>query len=338
MVNVRRVYVEKRPDFAVAAKELKAEVGSYLGIPQVTGVRVLTRYDVENVSDESFEKACCTVFAEPPVDILYREEFPAAAGSRIFSVEYLPGQFDQRADSAVQCIQFLKEEEEPVIRSATTYVIEGAVTEEEFAAIKEHCINPVDSRETGMDKPATLITDFEEPDPVKILTGFCGMEEGELQKLYDSLGLAMTFRDFQHIQGYFGGQEKRDPTMTEIRVLDTYWSDHCRHTTFSTELKDIAFGEGDYREPIVGTYERYLADRAAIYGDRKDKCVCLMDLALLAMKKLKAAGKLDDQEESDEILSLIHISLARAVRTKRMKSTPAAPCSRWTWMGKRKSG
>ncbi|MCI9196448.1 MAG: phosphoribosylformylglycinamidine synthase [Lachnospiraceae bacterium] len=301
MGNVRRVYVEKRPDFAVAAKELKAEVGSYLGIPQVTGVRVLTRYDVENVSDESFEKACCTVFAEPPVDILYREEFPAAAGSRIFSVEYLPGQFDQRADSAVQCIQFLKEEEEPVIRSATTYVIEGAVTEEEFAAIKEHCINPVDSRETGMDKPATLITDFEEPDPVKILTGFCGMEEGELQKLYDSLGLAMTFRDFQHIQGYFGGQEKRDPTMTEIRVLDTYWSDHCRHTTFSTELKDIAFGEGDYREPIVGTYERYLADRAAIYGDRKDKCVCLMDLALLAMKKLKAAGKLDDQEESDEI-------------------------------------
>lgn len=301
MGNVRRVYVEKKPDFAVAARELKEEIGSYLGIPQVTGVRVLTRYDVENISDESFEKACHTVFAEPPVDFLYREEIPDIQGARIFSVEYLPGQFDQRADSAVQCIQFLKEDENPVIRSATAYVIEGKITEEEFAQLKEHCINPVDSRETGLDKPETLITDFEEPDPVKILEGFCKMETEELKKLYDSLGLAMTFKDFQHIQNYFGGQEKRDPTMTEIRVLDTYWSDHCRHTTFSTELKDIAFGEGDYRAPIVDTYERYLADRAALYGDRKDKCVCLMDLALLAMKKLKAEGKLTDQEESDEI-------------------------------------
>ncbi len=301
MGNVRRVYVEKKPDFAVAARELKEEIGSYLGIPQVTGVRVLTRYDVENISDESFEKACRTVFAEPPVDFLYREEIPKVQGARIFSVEYLPGQFDQRADSAVQCIQFLKEDENPVIRSATAYVIEGGISEEEFALIKEHCINPVDSRETGLEKPETLITDFEEPDPVKILAGFCQMETQELKKLYDSLGLAMTFKDFQHIQNYFEGREKRDPTMTEIRVLDTYWSDHCRHTTFSTELKDVAFGEGDYRAPIVDTYERYLADRAALYGDKKDKCVCLMDLALLAMKKLKAEGKLADQEESDEI-------------------------------------
>ncbi len=301
MGNVRRVYVEKKPDFAVAAKELKEEVSSYLGVPQVTGVRVLTRYDVENISNESFEKACRTVFAEPPVDILYQERFPMASGAKVFSVEYLPGQFDQRADSAVQCIQFLKEDEEPVIRSATTYVIEGAVTEEEFVSIKEHCINPVDSRETGMEKPETLIVDFEEPEPVKILTGFCAMGEGELRGSYDSLGLAMTFKDFQHIQGYFAGEERRDPTMTEIRVLDTYWSDHCRHTTFSTELKDITFGEGDYREPIEGTYRQYLADRTALYGDRKDKCVCLMDLALLAMKKLRAEGKLQDQEESDEI-------------------------------------
>ncbi len=301
MGNVRRVYVEKKPDFAVAAKELKDEIINHLGIGQVTGVRVLTRYDVENISDESFEKACRTVFAEPPVDLLYQEGLPAAPQARIFSVEYLPGQFDQRADSAVQCIQFLKEDETPIIRSATTYVIEGDITEEDFGAIREHCINPVDSRETGMEKPKTLITEFEEPGPVKVLEGFCGMELEDLKKLYDSLGLAMTFKDFQHIQDYFGGQERRDPTMTEIRVLDTYWSDHCRHTTFSTELKDITFGEGDYREPIVKTYERYLADRAALYGDRKDKCVCLMDLALLAMKKLKAEGRLSDQEESDEI-------------------------------------
>ena len=301
MSSVRRVYVEKKPDYAVAARDLKHEISSYLGISQVTAVRVLIRYDVENISDDSFAKACRTVFAEPPVDFLYEETFPAAPGARIFSVEYLPGQFDQRADSAVQCIQFLQEDEEPVIRSATTYVIEGQMTEGEFAAIKEHCINPVDSRETGMDKPETLIVDFEEPEAVKILSGFCDMEESNLKKLYDSFGLAMTFRDFLHIQSYFGNQEHRDPSMTEIRVLDTYWSDHCRHTTFSTELTEVAFGEGDYREPIRAAYEQYLADRAKLYEGKKDKPVCLMDLALLAMKKLKAQGKLADQEESDEI-------------------------------------
>ncbi len=301
MSNVRRVYVEKKPDFAVQAKDLKHEIGSYLGIKTVTAVRVLIRYDVENISDGSFEKACHAVFAEPPVDTLYYEQFPMAEGARVFSVEFLPGQFDQRADSAVQCVQFLNEDEEPLIRSATTYVIEGEITDEEFEAIKEHCINPVDSRETDLIKPATLVADFEDPADVKIFDGFQDMEEGALKELYDSLGLAMTFKDFLHIQNYFKGEEKRDPSMTEIRVLDTYWSDHCRHTTFSTELTDVAFGEGDYKEPIVKTYEKYLADRAVIYKDRDDKFVCLMDLALMAMKKLKAEGKLQDQEESDEI-------------------------------------
>ncbi len=301
MGNVRRVYVEKKSDFAIAARELQHEIGSYLGISGVSSVRVLTRYDVENISEDSFEKACHTVFAEPPVDSLYLEEFPVSPDARIFSVEYLPGQFDQRADSAVQCVQFLKEDEEPVIRSATTYIIEGKISDGEFESIKEHCINPVDSRETGLDKPKTLITKFDEPEDVKIMTGFCAMEEQELKSLYDSLGLAMTFRDFLHIQNYFKGQEHRDPAMTEIRVLDTYWSDHCRHTTFSTELKNIQFGQGDYRKPLVDTYERYLADRKELYGDRTDKSICLMDLALLAMKKLKAEGKLDDQEESEEI-------------------------------------
>ena len=301
MSNVRRVYVEKKPAYAVQAKELKHEIRSYLGINNMTGVRVLIRYDVENISDEVFEAACKTVFSEPPVDQLYRETFEMGSEDRTFSVEYLPGQFDQRADSAVQCVKFLNEEEDPVIRSATTYVIEGNITDDEFAAIKSYCINPVDSRETDMKKPDTLVTVFDEPKDVMIFDGFTEMTEEELKELYGSLNLAMTFKDFQHIQHYFAGEEKRDPSMTEIRVLDTYWSDHCRHTTFSTELKNVEFGEGDYKKPIVGTYEKYLADRAEIFKGRDDKFVCLMDLALMAMRKLKKEGMLDDQEESDEI-------------------------------------
>lgn len=301
MSSVKRVYVEKRPEFAVQAKELQHEAKSYLGIQTITGIRVLNRYDIENLSDETFETACNGIFSEPPVDILYREEFSMKEGSRVFSVEFLPGQFDQRADSAVQCVQFIKEDETPVIKTATTYVIEGEITDAEFEAIKSHCINPVDSRETGMDKPETLVTVFEEPEDVKIFDGFKEMPETELKELYDSLGLAMTFKDFLHIQGYFKGEEDRDPTMTEIRVLDTYWSDHCRHTTFSTELKEVTFEDGDYKEPLVKTYERYLEDRSEIFKGREDKFVCLMDLALMAMRKLKKEGKLNDQEESDEI-------------------------------------
>ena len=301
MSNVRRVYVEKREAFAGAAKDLTHEIRSYLGIGGLKKIRILIRYDVENISDQVFETACRTVFSEPPVDMLYRENFPMGPEDRTFSVEYLPGQFDQRADSAEQCVRFLKEDEKPVIRSATTYVIEGTLTEEEFGAVKGYCINPVDSRETDLEKPQTLVTKFEEPKDVEILTGFLGMDSEKLRQLYDSLNLAMTFRDFLHIQNYFANEEKRDPSMTEIRVLDTYWSDHCRHTTFSTELKNIAFDEGYYRKPMEDTYRRYLSDRQDVYQGRKDKFVCLMDLALMAMKKLKKEGKLQDQEESEEI-------------------------------------
>ena len=301
MSSVRRVYVEKKPDFAVQAKDLMHEIHSYLGISEVTGVRVLIRYDVEHISDEVFEKACRTVFSEPPVDTLYRESFKTGPSDRVFSVEFLPGQFDQRADSAVQCVKFLKEDEEPIIKSATTYVIEGNITDEQFEAIKNHCINPVDSRETGMEKPETLETHFDEPEDVKIFDGFQDMPEEELKKLYDSLNLAMTFKDFLHIQNYYKNEEKRNPSVTEIRVLDTYWSDHCRHTTFSTELKNVTFGDGDYRKPMEATYEEYLKDHKEIFKGRDDKFVCLMDLALMAMRKLKKEGRLEDQEESDEI-------------------------------------
>ena len=298
---VRRVFVEKKQAFAVKAKELEEEIRSYLGIQTVTGVRVLIRYDVENIGDETFERACQTVFSEPPVDVLYREEFETALDASVFGVEFLPGQFDQRADSAVQCVQFLNAAEKPVIRTATVYVIEGNVTAEELSAIKSFCINPVDSRETGMVKPETLVTVFEEPADVKIFDGFKDMTEADLETLYKSLNLAMTFKDFLHIQNYFKKEEHRDPSMTEIRVLDTYWSDHCRHTTFSTELKDVTFEDGYYRTPIEKTYEQYVADHKEIFKGRDDKFICLMDLALMAMRKLKKEGKLQDQEESDEI-------------------------------------
>ncbi|MCI9163862.1 MAG: phosphoribosylformylglycinamidine synthase [Lachnospiraceae bacterium] len=300
-MGVRRVFVEKKPQFAVKAKELKEEIGNYLNIGTVSNVRVLIRYDVENVSDAVYRQALATVFSEPPVDFVYEEEFPAEAGDTVFSVEYLPGQFDQRADSAEQCVKLLKEDEEPVIRTATTYVLTGALTGEQKAAVKAFCINPVDSREADGEKPKTLVTVFDRPEDVASLEGFCDFDEQGLKSLYDSLNLAMTFEDFRHIQRYYREEERREPTVTEVRVLDTYWSDHCRHTTFSTELKNVTITEGDYNEPIRGTYEQYLTDREVLYKGRDDKFVCLMDLALLAMKKLRAEGKLGDLEESEEI-------------------------------------
>ncbi len=301
MSKVKRVYVEKQTPYAVKAKELREEISSYLGINSVTGVRVFVRYDIENLSDETYKLSLNTVFSEPPVDLLYEETFPHNENDKIFSVEYLPGQFDQRADSAVQCVKFLNENEEPVIKTATTYVIEGELNDEQLKSIKDFCINPVDSRETGLDKPETLVTVFDEPEDIKIFDGFKDMDEVSLKDLYNSLGLAMTFKDFLHIQNYFKNEENRDPSMTEIRVLDTYWSDHCRHTTFQTELKNVEFNEGYYNKPIVDTYNQYIADREEIFKGRDDKFVCLMDLALMAMRKLKKEGKLEDQEESDEI-------------------------------------
>ena len=299
-MSVKRVFVEKKPEYAVRAKELQSEIKSYLGISGATKVRELIRYDIENISGETYKKALVTVFSEPPVDDIYEEEFDLN-GARTFSVEFLPGQFDQRADSAEQCVKLLNEEEEPIIRTAVTYAIEGTISDEEFAAIKKHCINPVDSRETGLEKPETLVQSFPEPEDVKIFDGFRRMPETELKALYDSLNLAMTFKDFLHIQNYFKNDENRDPSMTEIRVLDTYWSDHCRHTTFSTELKNVAFDDGYYCAPMKETYEDYLNTHKNLYAGRSDKFVCLMDLALMAMKRLKKEGKLQDQEESDEI-------------------------------------
>ena len=301
MSGVKRVFVEKKKPFAVNAKELHDEITGYLGIKTITDVRVLIRYDIENLSDETYKKALTTVFAEPPVDDVYENEFKASDDDFVFSVEYLPGQFDQRADSAEQCVKFLNENETPVIKTATTYIVSGKLTDDDKAKIKNHCINPVDSRVADEKLPDTLVTKFDTPADVVVFDGFKDMSGDKLKELYDSLGLAMTFKDFKFIQDYFKNEENRDPSMTEIRVLDTYWSDHCRHTTFATELKNVEFKDGYYRAPMEETYNKYLADRAVIYKDRKDKFVCLMDLALMGMKKLKAEGKLEDQEESDEI-------------------------------------
>ena len=297
---VRRIFVEKKAPYAIKAKELKEEMSEYLGI-NAEEVRVLIRYDVENVSDTTFAQAKQTVFSEPPVDDVYDEEFPHKADDFCFTVEYLPGQFDQRADSAEQCVKLLNDAEEPIIKSATTYVISGKLSDEQRQAVVKHCVNPVDSRVTDEPKPATLEDHFDEPADVIIFNGFKDMAEPQLKELYDSLGLAMTFADFKHIQRYFHDEEHRDPTMTEIRVLDTYWSDHCRHTTFATELKDVKFDDGYYKPLIEGAFQQYLADHKEQYVGRNDKYVCLMDIGTLAAKRLKKAGILDDQEPSDEI-------------------------------------
>ncbi len=304
MSDVRRVYVEKKKPYAVSARKQLEEIRTFLGIEEIEDLRLLIRYDVENIRDDVFETACRCVFSEPPVDDLYRESFEAPEGARVFSVESLPGQFDQRADSAVQCIQLLNPDSHVIIKTAQTYVLTGNISDEEFNRIKSDLINPVDSRETGMDKPETLVTDYPMAPDVRVFDGFIEMSESDLKELYASLGLAMTFEDFKLIQDYFSGRfdgtVHRDPTMTEIRVLDTYWSDHCRHTTFATELKNVTFEDGYYRVPLETSFQSYQDTRAEMYENRPDKYPCLMDLAIIGVKKLKADGKLTDQEESDE--------------------------------------
>ena len=299
MSNVRRVYVEKKPAFAVKAKELKHEIKHYLGISTVTAVRELIRYDVENISDEVFEKACKTVFAEPPVDDLYLEKFDVAEGARVFSVEFLPGQFDQRADSAMQCIQIISGDDKAVVASAKTYVLKGKLSAEDVEKIKHYCINPVDSREASMEKPATLKMDLTIPTTVETIDGFVDMDEKALLDYRKSLGLAMSEADIIFCQKYFRDTEKRNPTITEIRVIDTYWSDHCRHTTFATHINDVTFEDGKYKNVVENVYKMYLDEKKSL--GREQKPVCLMDIATTGMRALRAQGKLDNFDESEEI-------------------------------------
>ena len=244
MGNVRRIYVEKKEAFAVKARELEEELRSYLGINGLEQARIFIRYDVENISDAVFEKACKSVFSEPPVDDLYMENIEMPKNARCFSVEYLPGQFDQRADSAMQCIQLISQTEKPTIAVAKVFVLKGNISEQEINKIKAYCINPVDSREASLEKPNSLQLETEVPEDVKYFEDFINKTPEELEQLRQQLSTAMSKEDFLFCQQYFRDTEKRNPTVTEIKVIDTYWSDHCRHTTFQTKIQNVEIENG----------------------------------------------------------------------------------------------
>lgn len=300
--KVRRIFVEKRPGFDIEARGLFVDFRENLGIEGLKNVRVLNRYDITGISDEEYQKSLSIIFAEPPVDSICEENFQAATEDRVFALEYLPGQYDQRADSAAQCVQIITQKERPEILSAKLIVLQGSLTDQEFIKLKEYCINPVEAREASLDKPESLSSEVILPEDVEVLRGFTTMTLQELQKLWSALGLAMSFEDLQFCQSYFKDKEKRDPSLTEIRVIDTYWSDHCRHTTFLTRIEKVIIKEGRFSQLFKAAYQSYLESRAYVYGDKvQSRDVCLMDIAMMGMKELRKKGRLDDLDESDEI-------------------------------------
>jgi phosphoribosylformylglycinamidine synthase len=302
MTSIRRLFVEKKPSFAVEARHLLHDLRDNLGIRGLEDLRLVVRYDVEGLSDADFAAARWTVFAEPPVDELFEEALPLAARETAIAVEYLPGQFDQRADSAAQCLQLLTHGARPKVACARVYAFKGALTPAEIDQIRTYLINPVDSREAAAAKPATLSPALPEPAPVAVLEGFTMADDAGLLAIQSERGMAMTLADLKHTQAYFRDEEKRDPSDTELRLLDTYWSDHCRHTTFLTELTRVTVDEGTFSAPIARAYADYRALRAKAFGERLgQKPECLMDMALLPARVLRRAGKLDDQEVSSEI-------------------------------------
>lgn len=297
---VRRIFVEKKEGFNVEAYGLYRDLKDNLRIAGLKSVRIVNRYDIEGISDDEYKKSRDTIFSEPPVDYVYDEELQIEKEARIIAVEYLPGQYDQRADSASQCIQMLTGGERPYVKAAKLIIIEGEISDEEYSKIKAYCINPVECREASLKKPSTLHEDIRMPEDVKILSGFTEMTDNELEKLAKDMGFAMSFDDLKFCQCYFRDIEGRNPSVTEIRVIDTYWSDHCRHTTFLTRINDVAFENGSYSDIIQSAYGRYLESRKNIHKD-KDKDMCLMDIATIAMKELRNRGILDDLDVSDEI-------------------------------------
>lgn len=302
MSRIKRVFVEKKPEYNVEGRYLLEDLKQNLGIEELENVRIVHRYDVDNISDDIYKKALYTIFSEPTVDFLYEENIQLNKDEIPFGIEYLPGQYDQRADSCEQCIQILKSDERPIIRAAKIVVLKGNLNSSQIETIKKYCINPVDSREADLNKPKTLEIDYEVPEDIKTIDDFINLDMEGIKKLWSSLGLAMTVKDLSFTKDYFKNIEKRNPTVTEIRVLDTYWSDHCRHTTFLTKINNISIEQSKYNIPTKRALERYLSDREKIFGDKvKEKDICLMDIALLAMRKLRIEGKLDDLEISDEI-------------------------------------
>jgi phosphoribosylformylglycinamidine synthase len=299
MAEIKRIYVEKKEGCNIEASQLLADIKENLGLTNLTGLRILNRYDVEDIADDVFEAASKTIFSEPPVDYIYNETFEMSEDETAFSMEYLPGQYDQRADSAMQCIQIISGDDKAVVASAKTYVLKGKLSTEDVEKIKHYCINPVDSREASMEKPATLKMDLTIPTTVETIEGFIDMDEKALLDYRKSLGLAMSEADILFCQKYFKDTEKRNPTITEIRVIDTYWSDHCRHTTFATHINDVTFEDGKYKEVVENVYKMYLDEKKSL--GREQKPVCLMDIATTGMRALKAQGKLDNFDESEEI-------------------------------------
>ncbi|MBY2483511.1 phosphoribosylformylglycinamidine synthase [Clostridioides difficile] len=297
---VRRVLVEKREGFDLEAKALKKDLVESLHIDNIENLRILNRYDVEGISEEVYENAAKTIFSEPNLDVVYYEEIPKLNDERVFAIEFLPGQYDQRGDWAAQCVQIVNQGIRPAINTAKVYILSGKITDEEFSKIKDYCINPVDSREASLEKPETLKMETEIPTTVEVLDGFIDLDENGLRTFVSEKGLAMTLGDLQHVQKYFKDTEKRNPTITEIKVLDTYWSDHCRHTTFMTEIENVKIEDGKFNDIVKEAYQMYLNSRDNVYVNRH-KDICLMDIATVAVKELKKNGKLNDLDESEEI-------------------------------------
>jgi len=295
---VYRVFVEKKPGLAPEAAGMLADCRSFLGLQKLEQVRVLNRYDVEGIDQDLFDYAKGTVFSEPQLDLVY-EEAPLADAAAVFAVEPLPGQFDQRADSAAQCIQLLSQCDRPLVTSAKVYGLYGDLSDRDIAAVKKHVINPVECREASLDKPATLKVEHAQPETVATLEGFTKLDEAGLKETLKDLGLAMDLDDLKFLQAYFRDEERRDPTITEIRVVDTYWSDHCRHTTFSTHIDSVEIDD----PAVKAAYERYLAARVEVYGEEKaaKRPQTLMDLGTIGAKVLKKRGLLPELDESEEI-------------------------------------
>ncbi len=298
---VRRIYVEKKKGFDVEAEALFNDVKENLHIDGLSGVRILNRYDMDGIDDATYEAAKYTVFAEPAIDIVYEETMPEDAGSAVFfAVEYLPGQYDQRADSAAQCIKLMNTEAEAVVKFARTIVLEGDIDGKDLEAIKKYCVNPVDSQIAAMEKPDDLAMETVPPEDVPVIDGFRTMTESALEGYRKEMGFAMSTADIAFVQQYYRDEERRDPTLTELKVIDTYWSDHCRHTTFNTTLRDVGFDDSPYGRLVAQAFAQYLDMRKEVYGV-KEKNLCLMDMACIGAKYLKKYGKVNDLDESEEI-------------------------------------
>ena len=297
MQSIRRLYVAKKGIFADEAKRLLTDLQENLLIKGLTDIHIFHRYDVSGLDDAAFEAAKNMIFSEPPVDAVY-DTLPTREGDTVLAVEYLPGQYDQRADSAVQCLQMLTMKNDSLVRTAQVIVLSGDLSGTDITAIKNYCINPVEAREASLEPATSLELAWEKPADVPTVEGFISMDDAALTDLSSQMGLAMSFDDLKFVQTYFRDEEKRNPTITEIRVIDTYWSDHCRHTTFMTELTDVSFEKGTFTAPIQRAYESYKTTRKNL---NRKKPQTLMDMATIAVKELKAAGKLDNLDESEEI-------------------------------------